>query len=190
MQPTHEPLATSHLIVYVADTDRTIDFWCKGLGGVLEQDEEIAAPALDAIFGRAGVRIRDTFIRIGGVRLHTIEPLDVRAQVSRSEPQASEDQRVVRAASRRPSEDQKAGSRSEPQASEDHRSGTRRTPRAGGIEGLSFEVPDIESAHAHTAAGGLRPTAIFDFTSTAVPCRMFFLDDPDGIRVEMIEYLR
>jgi catechol 2,3-dioxygenase-like lactoylglutathione lyase family enzyme len=141
-------LAASHLIVYVADTDAAIAFWVKGMGGVLEQDEELAAPALDAIFGRKGVRIRDTFIRVGGVRLHTIEPLDVRP----------------------PS--------------------VRRTPRSGGIEGLSFEVPDIDSAHARAAAEGLRPTAIFDFTAPPKPCRMFFLDDPDGIRVEMIQYLR
>ena len=141
-------MQASHLIVYVADTDATIAFWCKGMGGVLEQDEELAAPALDAIFGRKGVRIRDTFIRIGGVRLHTIEPLDVRA------------------------------------------SGARRKPRSGGIEGLSFEVPDIGSAHARATAEGLRPTPIYDFTGIEKPCRMFFLDDPDGIRVEMIEYLR
>jgi hypothetical protein len=43
-------LAASHLIVYVADTDATVAFWCKGLGGV---------------------------------RLHTIEPLDVRADNAR-----------------------------------------------------------------------------------------------------------
>ena len=67
----------SHLIVHVESTDATIDFWCEGLGGVLESDEEYSAPALDALFGREGVRIRDTFIRIGGVRLHTIETLSV-----------------------------------------------------------------------------------------------------------------
>ena len=56
---------TSHLILHCGDTDATIDFWCKGLGGVLEQDEEMESPALDAIFGRAGVRIRDTFLELG-----------------------------------------------------------------------------------------------------------------------------
>src|SRR5262245_46774717 len=141
-------LTASHLIVYVADTDASIAFWCKGLGGVLEQDEALDAPALDAIFGRKGVRIRDTFIRIGGVRLHTIEPLDVRAESA------------------------------------------RKPMRAAGIDGLSFEVPDIEGAHARAAAEGLKPTPIYDFDSVATPCRMFFLDDPDGIRVEMIEYVR
>jgi catechol 2,3-dioxygenase-like lactoylglutathione lyase family enzyme len=141
-------LAASHLIVYVADTDASIAFWCKGMGGVLEQDGELGAPALDAMFGRKGVRIRDTFIRIGGVRLHTIEPLDVRSEAA---PKAM---------------------------------------RTAGIDGLSFEVPDIESAHARAVAEGLRPTPIYDFSAVETPCRMFFLDDPDGIRVEMIEYVR
>jgi len=147
-------MQASHLIVYVADTDATIAFWCKGMGGVLEQDEELAAPALDAIFGRKGVRIRDTFIRIGGVRLHTIEPLDG------------------------------------VKASEGHRVGVRKPMRTAGIDGLSFAVDDIEPAHARAAAEGLCPTPIYDFTGIEKPCRMFFLDDPDGIRVEMIEYLR
>ena len=141
-------LTASHLIVYVADTEASIAFWCKGMGGVLEHDEELDAPALDAIFGRKGVRIRDTFIRIGGVRLHTIQPLDVRAHAP------------------------------------------RKPMRAAGIDGVSFEVPGIESAHARAAAAGLRPTPIYDFKAVATPCRMFFLDDPDGIRVEMIEYVR
>ncbi|MBW1883558.1 MAG: hypothetical protein JRJ58_08530, partial [Deltaproteobacteria bacterium] len=71
-------LEMSHLILHVADTKATIDFWCAGLGGEVEQDEELEAASLDAIFGREGVRIRDTFIRIGGMRLHTIETLDGR----------------------------------------------------------------------------------------------------------------
>ncbi|TMA35404.1 MAG: hypothetical protein E6J87_03890 [Deltaproteobacteria bacterium] len=174
-------MQASHLIVYVADTDATIAFWCKGMGGVLEQDEELAAPALDAIFGRKGVRIRDTFIRIGGVRLHTIEPLDVRAQVSRS-PQGRE------AAAQRGAAERSVGSREGVKASEDHRVG--KPMRTAGIDGLSFAVDDIEPAHARAAAEGLCPTPIYDFTGIEKPCRMFFLDDPDGIRVEMIEYLR
>jgi catechol 2,3-dioxygenase-like lactoylglutathione lyase family enzyme len=118
------------------------------MGGVLEQDGELEAPALDAMFGRTGVRIRDTFIAIGGVRLHTIEPLDVPA------------------------------------------SDVRKPMRSAGIDGLSFAVDDIEPAHARATAEGLRPTPIYDFRNIEQPCRMFFLDDPDGIRVEMIQYLR
>jgi len=141
------PLSTSHLIVYVADTDASIAFWCRGMGGVLERDEELQAPALDAMLGRKGVRIRDAFVRIGGIRLHTVETLDERY------------------------------------------SGPERPPRAPGIDGLSFEVPDIEAARARSLERGLSPTPVYDFEKTRPPCRMFFLDDPDGIRVEMIEYL-
>ncbi len=49
-----ESVTMSHLILHCVDTDATIDFWCKGLGGVVEQDEELESPALDAIFGRNG----------------------------------------------------------------------------------------------------------------------------------------
>jgi len=135
------------LIVHVADTDATLDFWCTGLGAELESDEELEAPALDAIFGRKGVRIRDTFVRIAGTRLHTIETLDV--------PRTRE-------------------------------------PRTGpgiplGLGGISFRVPDLDVAHARARSEGHEPTEIFAFTDVETPVRMFFLEDPDGLRVEMIE---
>ena len=137
----------SHLIVHVADTDATIDFWCNGLGGVLESDEELSAPALDALFGRNAVRIRDTFIRVGGVRLHTIETLDVpRTRVTQP---------------------------------------TSSIPL--GLGGVSFRVPDFDAAHARARREGRNPTEIYEFTDLAPPVRMFFLEDPDGLRVEMIE---
>ena len=84
-------LPLSHLIVRVVDTDASIAFWVTGLGAVLESDEELAAPALDAIYGRKGVRIRDTFIRYCGVRLHTIETLDRKRErtADPADPQAS-----------------------------------------------------------------------------------------------------
>ena len=138
-------LTTSHLIVHVVDTDATLDFWCKGLGATLESDEELAAPALDAIFGREGVRIRDTFIAIGGIRLHTIETLDK----ARSHP-----------------------------------------PREPGIPlglgGLSLRVSDLDAFHARAEAEGRNPTPIYSFDEIEEPVRMFFLNDPDGIRVELI----
>ena len=136
-----------HLIVHVADTDATIDFWCKGLGAELESDEEFSAPALDAMFGREGVRIRDTFIRVGGVRIHTIETLD--------------EARV-----RQPSTEGKYPL---------------------GLGGLSFRVPDFDAAHARMRREGRDPTEIYTFPDLTPPVRMFFLEDPDGIRVEMIE---
>lgn len=140
-------IETSHLILHCRDTNATIRFWCDGLGGDLESDEELESPALDAIFGRSGVRIRDTFIRVGGTRLHTIETLD-----------------VARAATPRP-------------------------PIAGflGLSGLSFRVPDLDAAHARAVSDGHDPTEIFAFSEIAEPVRMFFLEDPDGLRVELIE---
>lgn len=140
-------LEMSHLILHCGDTDATIDFWCKGLGGELEQDEELASPALDAIFGREGVRIRDTFIRLGGVRIHTIETLDVKRT---REPTAPFEKPL-------------------------------------GLSGLSLRVADLDAAHARATAEGRNPTEIYDFSELAEPVRMFFLEDPDGLRVEMIE---
>jgi catechol 2,3-dioxygenase-like lactoylglutathione lyase family enzyme len=139
-------LVTSHLILHCADTDATIDFWCNGLGGELEQDEELASPALDAIFGRSGVRIRDTFIRVGGIRIHTIETLDVRRS------------RVATAPFEKPL----------------------------GLSGLSFHVADLDAAHARATAEGRAPTEIYSFSELEEPVRMFFLEDPDGLRVEML----
>ena len=136
----------SHLIVHVADTEQSIDFWCHGLGATLESDEEMSAPALDAIFGREGVRIRDTFIALGGIRLHSIETLDVkrsRAEILETHPL--------------------------------------------GLTGISFRVPDLDAAHARATEQGREPTEIYSFSEIDPPVRMFFLNDPDGIRVEMIE---
>lgn len=137
----------SHLILHVGDTDATIDFWCAGLGAELESDEELEAPALDAIFGREGVRIRDTFFRIAGVRIHTIETLDV------------ERSRAPLAPFEKPL----------------------------GLSGLSFRVPELDAAHAKAIAAGRAPTEIYVFDDLDSPVRMFFLEDPDGLRVEMIE---
>ncbi|HPG25994.1 MAG: VOC family protein [Spirochaetaceae bacterium] len=139
-------LETSHLILHVADTDATIDFWCRSLGGVLESDEELEAPALDAIFGRSGVRIRDTFIAIAGLRLHTIETLDVprtRASLAPFE-------------------------------------------KPIGLSGLSFRVDDLDAAHARAQADGRSPTEIHAFDDLDHPVRMFFVEDPNGLRIEMI----
>jgi catechol 2,3-dioxygenase-like lactoylglutathione lyase family enzyme len=140
-------LETSHLILHCADTEATIDFWCNGLGGLLEQDEELASPALDAIFGREGVRIRDTFIRIGGLRLHTIETLDVKRTREELGP----------------------------------------FEKPLGLSGLSYRVPDLDAAHAKARAEGRSPTEIYAFSELEKPVRMFFLEDPDGLRIEMIE---
>ena len=70
-------ISPSHLILNVADTDATIRFYRGIFGAGVERDMEIESPALDAMFGRKGVRIRSTFIDVGGYRLHTIQTLDV-----------------------------------------------------------------------------------------------------------------
>jgi len=140
-------VTTSHLILHVADTQASIDFWCGALGATLESDEELEAPALDAIFERKGVRIRDTFMRIGGVRLHTIETLDVPRQ-------------------REPS---------------------RGPAHSLGLTGISFRVPDLDEQHARAVHAGREPTPIHEFEGLEAPVRLFFVEDPDGVRVEMIE---
>lgn len=144
---TARPTQMTHLILHVADTESTLDFWCAGLGATLESDEEMEAPALDAIFGRKGVRIRDTFFQIAGVRIHTIETLDVKRTRRELEP----------------------------------------FERALGLSGLSFRVPDFDQAHAKAQTEGRAPTEIYTFEDLETPVRMFFLEDPDGLRVEMIE---
>ena len=78
-------VSPSHLILNVADTDATIRFYRGIFGAGVERDMEIESPALDAMFGRKGVRIRSTFIDVGGYRLHTIESLDVAAHVTAGE---------------------------------------------------------------------------------------------------------
>ncbi len=70
-------VSPSHLILNVSDTDATIRFYRGIFGAGVERDMEIESPALDAMFGRNGVRIRSTFIDVGGYRLHTIETLDM-----------------------------------------------------------------------------------------------------------------
>ncbi len=146
-ESTSRPTQMTHLILHVADTEATLDFWCAGLGAALESDEEMEAPALDAIFGRKGVRIRDTFFKIAGVRIHTIETLDVK--------------RTRRALA--PFE------------------------RPVGLSGLSFRVPEFDQAHLKAQTEGRAPTEIYTFDDLETPVRMFFLEDPDGLRVEMIE---
>jgi len=119
-----------------------LNFGAGVLGG-LEQDEELESPALDAIFGRKGVRIRDTFIRVGGTRTHTIETIDV----SRA--------RIPLAAGEKPL----------------------------GLSGLSFRVPNIEVEHLRAVSEGRAPTDIYSFSDLDDPVRMFFLEDPDGLRI-------
>lgn len=138
----------SHLFIGVSDTDATIRFWCGHMGGTLESDEILSSPALDQIYGRQGARIRDTFIRVGGIRLHTIEVLDVRVAAE-----------------------------------------ARGSPGDLGLRGISFRVSDFEATHRKLAESRLNPTPIYRFDEIETPVNMFFVEDPDGVRVEVIEWL-
>ena len=141
-----KPRALSHMFVAVVDTDETIDFWVNGLGGEVESDEELMAPALDGIFGRVGVKIRSTFIRVGGIRIHTIETLDLAREFPG--PPAS-------------------------------------TPQLG-LGGISLYVDDLDVAHARAERDGRSPSSIYEFNAIEEPVRMFFLQSPSRVRVEMI----
>ena len=52
--------------------------------------------------------------------------------------------------------------------------------------GISFEVDDLDAAHARAAREGRAPTPIHEFSDIKEPVRMFFLTSPNRIRVEMI----
>jgi catechol 2,3-dioxygenase-like lactoylglutathione lyase family enzyme len=138
-------VSPSHLILNVADTDATIRFYRGIFGAGVERDMEIASPALDAMFGRPGVRIRSTFIDVGGYRLHTIEALDV--------PRAPQ-------------------------------------PASMGLTGLSFAVPELESARRTAKDAGYAPTPIYDVDlgDPRYNAKMFFISDPDGVGCELVEY--
>jgi hypothetical protein len=141
-------LQSSHLIVYVADTDASIAFWCKGMGGVL---------------GRTASSRRPRWTRCSGA--------------GRANPR-----HVHRDRRRAAAHDRAADVRAESFA---QRAAGERRPSVGrtqgdahvGIDGL-VRGDDIESAHARTAAEGLRPTPIYDFRDIEQPCRMFFSTIP------------
>ena len=138
----------SHLFMGVRDTDATIKFWCQHMGGALESDEILASPTLDQVYGRQNARIRNTFIRAGDIRLHTIEVLDVRVGTE-----------------------------------------VRGTPGDLGLRGISFRVSDLEAIHQQLTESQLNPTPIYQFGEIETPVNMFFVEDPDGVRVEVIEWL-
>jgi catechol 2,3-dioxygenase-like lactoylglutathione lyase family enzyme len=57
-----------------------------------------------------------------------------------------------------------------------------------GLSGLSFAVPDLDHLHDRATAGGLNPTPIYEFSHEELDhvARMFFLADPDYVRLELI----
>jgi glyoxylase I family protein len=59
-----------------------------------------------------------------------------------------------------------------------------------GVTGMSFTVDDLDAAHALAEEKGWNPTAIYRFenTSRGPLTRLFFVPDPDGLRVELVEF--
>lgn len=59
-----------------------------------------------------------------------------------------------------------------------------------GITGLSFEVSDLDGLRERAVGAGLEPTEIHEFHTELMEhkARMFFLRDPDGINLELVEY--
>jgi len=56
-----------------------------------------------------------------------------------------------------------------------------------GLGGISYHVPDLDAAHSRAQGEGREPTPIFVFSEIDPEVRMFFPNDPDDVRVEMIE---
>ena len=59
-----------------------------------------------------------------------------------------------------------------------------------GVTGMSFTVDDLDAVHALAEERGWNPTAIYRFenTSRGPLTRLFFVPDPDGLRVELVEF--
>lgn len=62
------------------------------------------------------------------------------------------------------------------------------TPPQIGVSGLSFAVEDLDALHERATAAGLEPTPIYEFSHDQLDhtARMFFLRDPDSVRLELI----
>jgi catechol 2,3-dioxygenase-like lactoylglutathione lyase family enzyme len=58
-----------------------------------------------------------------------------------------------------------------------------------GISGLSWRVKDLDAFHAAATEAGFTPTEIYSFEldTPEHSARMFFIDDPDGVRCELAE---
>src|SRR5258705_129676 len=103
------------------------------------------------------------------------------AQVARSEPKASEDQKAGARSEPKASEDQKAGARSEPKASEDQKAGARSEPKASEDQkrGSRSESAIADSPQAAP------PAAVLDrlraFARTAEPSIFAALDGAELI---------
>ncbi|SOB93940.1 VOC family protein [Rhodobacter maris] len=61
-------------------------------------------------------------------------------------------------------------------------------PLGEGYGHLAVSVPDVAAEHARLEAAGLSPRKIVDFAPAgAVIARFFFIADPDGYQIEVLE---
>ena len=56
-----------------------------------------------------------------------------------------------------------------------------------GLTGLSFKIKNLDDFHQRVLDEGHSPTEIYAFDDIENPVRMFFINDPNGLRVELIE---
>lgn len=63
-------------------------------------------------------------------------------------------------------------------------------PSGIGVSGLSFKVADLDASHQLAVERGWSPTPIYTFDNEFLehPTRLFFVRDPDGLRVELVEF--
>jgi catechol 2,3-dioxygenase-like lactoylglutathione lyase family enzyme len=63
------------------------------------------------------------------------------------------------------------------------------SPPKLGLGGISFLVAGLDALHARATSAGLAPTSIYEFNTELMDhtARMFFLRDPEGVRLELIE---
>lgn len=53
---------------------------------------------------------------------------------------------------------------------------------------LAFSVPDVDAEHARMTAAGLAPRKLVDFAPAGtVIARFFFIADPDGYQIEVLQ---
>jgi catechol 2,3-dioxygenase-like lactoylglutathione lyase family enzyme len=59
-----------------------------------------------------------------------------------------------------------------------------------GVTGVSFAVSDLDGLRQRAMLAGLGPTPMYDFKTELMDhtARMFFVRDPDGINLELVEY--
>lgn len=137
--------AVSHVGICVSDLERSLRFYCEGLGFTPAESHPIGNEFADALEVPRDVELTSQFIRREGL---SIELLHYRSPGTTGRPSA--------------------------------------TRRQLGLTHLSFTVPDLESAAARLVECG---GAVVESTRTKGDgIYLLFLADPDGTRVELMQF--